>query len=30
MGKWHQGYIEQAYPHNQGFDYALLIIKRID
>jgi arylsulfatase A-like enzyme len=22
IGKWHQGDIEQAYPHNQGFDYA--------
>ncbi len=22
VGKWHQGDIEQAYPHNQGFDYA--------
>ena len=22
VGKWHQGNIEQAYPHNQGFDYA--------
>ncbi|MBK1792292.1 sulfatase-like hydrolase/transferase [Persicirhabdus sediminis] len=23
VGKWHQGDIEQAYPHNQGFDYAV-------
>lgn len=22
IGKWHQGDIEQAYPHNQGFDWA--------
>ena len=22
VGKWHQGDIEQAYPHNQGFDFA--------
>ncbi len=22
VGKWHQGDIETAYPHNQGFDYA--------
>ena len=22
VGKWHQGDIEQAHPHNQGFDYA--------
>ena len=22
VGKWHQGDIKQAYPHNQGFDYA--------
>jgi arylsulfatase A-like enzyme len=22
VGKWHQGDIEQAYPHNQGFDEA--------
>jgi arylsulfatase len=22
IGKWHQGDIEDAYPHNQGFDYA--------
>ena len=22
IGKWHQGDIEQAYPHNQGFDIA--------
>jgi len=22
IGKWHQGDIEQAYPHNQGFDTA--------
>ena len=22
IGKWHQGDIEQSYPHNQGFDYA--------
>jgi arylsulfatase len=22
VGKWHQGDIEEAYPHNQGFDYA--------
>ena len=22
VGKWHQGDIEQAYPHNQGFDVA--------
>jgi arylsulfatase A-like enzyme len=22
VGKWHQGDIEQAYPHNQGFDWA--------
>jgi arylsulfatase len=22
VGKWHQGDIESAYPHNQGFDYA--------
>ena len=22
VGKWHQGDIEQAYPHNQGFDQA--------
>ena len=22
VGKWHQGDIEQSYPHNQGFDYA--------
>ena len=22
IGKWHQGDIEQAYPHNQGFDFA--------
>ncbi|MEP2531979.1 sulfatase-like hydrolase/transferase [Shimia sp.] len=22
IGKWHQGDIEQGYPHNQGFDYA--------
>ena len=22
IGKWHQGDIEQAYPHKQGFDYA--------
>jgi len=22
VGKWHLGDIEQAYPHNQGFDYA--------
>ena len=22
IGKWHQGDIEQAYPHNQGFDVA--------
>lgn len=22
IGKWHMGDIEQAYPHNQGFDYA--------
>jgi arylsulfatase A-like enzyme len=22
VGKWHQGDIEQCYPHNQGFDYA--------
>ena len=22
VGKWHQGDIEQAYPHNQGFDTA--------
>jgi arylsulfatase len=21
-GKWHQGDIEEAYPHNQGFDFA--------
>ena len=23
IGKWHQGDIEEAYPHNQGFDYAV-------
>lgn len=23
VGKWHQGDIEQSYPHNQGFDYAV-------
>jgi arylsulfatase len=23
VGKWHQGDIEQAYPHNQGFDVAM-------
>ena len=23
VGKWHQGDIEEAYPHNQGFDYAV-------
>jgi arylsulfatase len=22
VGKWHQGDIEETYPHNQGFDYA--------
>jgi arylsulfatase len=22
IGKWHQGDIEEAFPHNQGFDYA--------
>jgi arylsulfatase A-like enzyme len=22
IGKWHQGDIEECYPHNQGFDYA--------
>lgn len=22
VGKWHQGDIEEAYPHNQGFDWA--------
>jgi arylsulfatase A-like enzyme len=22
VGKWHQGDIEQSYPHNQGFDFA--------
>ncbi len=22
IGKWHQGDIEESYPHNQGFDYA--------
>lgn len=22
IGKWHMGDIEEAYPHNQGFDYA--------
>jgi arylsulfatase A-like enzyme len=22
VGKWHQGDIEESYPHNQGFDYA--------
>jgi arylsulfatase A-like enzyme len=22
LGKWHQGDIEEAYPHNQGFDFA--------
>jgi len=22
IGKWHQGDIEQAFPHNQGFDFA--------
>ncbi len=22
IGKWHQGDIEQSYPHNQGFDFA--------
>ncbi|WP_377190548.1 sulfatase-like hydrolase/transferase [Ruegeria meonggei] len=22
IGKWHQGDIEQSYPHNQGFDWA--------
>ena len=22
IGKWHQGDIEQAFPHNQGFDWA--------
>lgn len=22
VGKWHMGDIEEAYPHNQGFDYA--------
>ena len=22
IGKWHMGDIEQAFPHNQGFDYA--------
>jgi arylsulfatase len=22
VGKWHQGDIKQAYPHNQGFDWA--------
>ena len=22
VGKWHQGDIEQSFPHNQGFDYA--------
>ena len=22
IGKWHQGDIEEAYPHNQGFDFA--------
>ena len=22
VGKWHQGDIEEAYPHNQGFDFA--------
>ena len=22
VGKWHQGDIEEAFPHNQGFDYA--------
>ncbi len=22
VGKWHQGDIEQAFPHNQGFDWA--------
>lgn len=22
VGKWHQGDIEQSYPHNQGFDWA--------
>jgi len=23
IGKWHQGDIEEAYPHNQGFDFAV-------
>ena len=23
VGKWHQGDIEEAFPHNQGFDYAV-------
>lgn len=23
VGKWHQGDIEQSFPHNQGFDYAV-------
>lgn len=22
VGKWHQGDVEQSYPHNQGFDWA--------
>ena len=22
VGKWHQGDIEESFPHNQGFDYA--------
>jgi len=22
IGKWHQGDIEESYPHNQGFDFA--------
>jgi arylsulfatase len=22
VGKWHQGDIEQSFPHNQGFDFA--------
>ena len=23
VGKWHQGDVEMAYPHNQGFEYAV-------
>ena len=26
VGKWHMGDIEESYPHNQGFDYAVFPI----